>query len=398
MDAIIRRPGTAFGQSVRLLLRIPVTTFAIWAARPTRSPLLGLLRLRFRSIGKPPGSVGDHSARSLAKTCPEPPLIEHPEQRECDSSMLNKLRTVLLAGLVSLSPLEAGAASAKKLNVVASFSIIGDFARHVGGDRIDLRSLVGANGDPHVYEPRPADVRTIAAADIVLVNGLQFEGFLRRLIEASGTKAPVVELTKGVQPLKSTEQAHDRERSGHHHHHGDYDPHAWQAVPNARIYVKNIVDAFCSIDPPGCTTYETNAKAYDATLGVLDDEIRATIARIPPHKRVVITAHDAFGYFAHEYGLTFLAPEGLSTDAEAPASDIAALIRQIKRDKVAAVFVENIADPRLVQRIAAETGSKVGGELYSDALSRPDGPAATYVDLMKHNASTIRKAIAPDVP
>jgi zinc/manganese transport system substrate-binding protein len=312
--------------------------------------------------------------------------------------MLTKLRTAVLAGLISLSPLAAGAASAKKLNVVASFSIIGDFARHVGGDRIDLRSLVGANGDPHVYEPRPADVRTIAAADIVLVNGLQFEGFLRRLIEASRTKAPVVELTKGIQPLRSTVQAHNHGQPGHHHHHGDYDPHAWQAVPNARIYVKNIADALCSIDPPGCRTYEANAKAYDATLNALDDEIRATIAAIPPHKRVVITAHEAFGYFAHEYGLTFLAPEGVSTDTETSASGIASLIRQIKRDNIAAVFVENITDPRLVQRIAAETGLKMAGELYSDALSRPDGPAATYVDMMKHNASTIRKAIAPSVP
>ncbi|XSC47634.1 metal ABC transporter substrate-binding protein [Bradyrhizobium sp. RDT10] len=312
--------------------------------------------------------------------------------------MLKMLRTAVLAGLISLSPLPAGAESTKKLNVVASFSIIGDFARHVGGDRIDLRSLVGANGDPHVYEAGPADVRTIAAADVVLVNGLRFEGFLRRLIEASGTKAPVVELTMGVKPLKSTEQAYNHAQSGPHHHHGDYDPHAWQAVPNARIYVKNIADALCSIDLPGCTTYEINAKAYDATLSVLDGEIRATIARIPPHKRIVITAHDAFGYFAHEYGLTFLAPEGVSTDTETSASGIASLIRQIKRDKVAAVFVENIADPRLMQRIAAETGSKVGGELYSDALSRPDGPAATYVDMMKHNASTIRKAIVPDVP
>jgi zinc/manganese transport system substrate-binding protein len=322
-----------------------------------------------------------------------------PETTRIRRLMLKTLRTVVLAGLVSLSPLADGAASAKKLNVVASFSIIADFARHVGGDRIDLRSLVGANGGPHVYEPRPADVRTIAAADIVLVNGLQFEGFLRRLIEASGTKAPVVELTKGVQPLKSIEQAHHLGQSrNHHHHHGNYDPHAWQAVPNARIYVKNIADAFCSIDPPGCNTYGTNAKAYDGTLRVLDDEIRATIATIPAHKRVVITAHEAFGYFAHEYGLTFLALEGLSTDAEASASDVASLIRQIKRDKVAAIFVENITDRRLVQRIAAETESKLGGELYSDALSRPDGPAATYVAMMKHNASTIRKAISPDVP
>jgi zinc/manganese transport system substrate-binding protein len=321
-----------------------------------------------------------------------------PETTRIRRLMLKTLRTVVLAGLVSLSPLAAGAASAKKLNVVASFSIIADFARHVGGDRIDLRSLVGANGDPHVYEPRPADVRTIAAADIVLVNGLQFEGFLRRLIEASGTKAPVVELTKGVQPLKSTEQAHHHGQSDPHHHHGDYDPHAWQAVPNARTYVKNVADAFCLIDPPGCKMYEANAQAYDSTLSALDDEIRATIATIPAHKRVVITAHEAFGYFAHEYGLTFLALEGLSTDAEASASDVASLIRQIKRDKVAAIFVENITDRRLVQRIAAETESKLGGELYSDALSRPDGPAATYVAMMKHNASTIRKAIAPDVP
>ncbi|MBH5384746.1 metal ABC transporter solute-binding protein, Zn/Mn family [Bradyrhizobium diversitatis] len=312
--------------------------------------------------------------------------------------MFTRLRTIALAGLVFLSPLAAGAASAKKLNVVASFSIIGDFARHVGGDRIDLRSLVGANGDPHVYEPRPGDVRTIAAADIVLVNGLQFEGFLRRLIEASRTKAPVVELTKGIQLLRSREQAHSQGQPGHHHHHGDYDPHAWQAVPNARVYVKNIAKAFCSVDPSSCKTYETNAKVFDASLTALDAEIRATIASIPPHKRVVMTAHEAFGYFAHEYGLTFLAPEGLSTDTEASASGIASLIRQIKQDNVSAVFVENITDPRLVQRIATETGAKMAGELYSDALSGPDGPAATYVDMMKHNASTIRKAIVPDVP
>ncbi|QDZ01600.1 zinc ABC transporter solute-binding protein [Nitratireductor mangrovi] len=322
-------------------------------------------------------------------------------------------------------------ASAENLNVVASFSIIADFARNVGGDKVDITTLVGPDGDAHVYEPRPADAAAVGAADVVLVNGLQFEGFLQRLVEASGTKAPVVELTKGGEVLKSTEEdhhdgeeaRHDHEaekhkheegeehahdKSGEHahekeeehahegdhgHHHGEFDPHAWHSVHNAEVYVKNIADAFCAADAAGCDTYRANAEAYGAKLEALEKEIEAVVAAIPEDKRTIITSHDAFGYFEHEYGLKFLAPEGVSTESEASAADVAALIRQVREDEASAIFVENITNPRLIEQIASETGIRIGGTLYSDALSGEDGPAATYIDMMRHNVTTIKGAI-----
>ncbi len=302
------------------------------------------------------------------------------------------LRTTAFATLVSvitLTPWMLAAASAEdqpeKLKVVASFSIIADFAGNVGGERIDVTTLVGPDGDAHVYEPKPADAAAVAGADVVLANGLQFEGFLQRLVEASGTKAPVVELTRGGEMLKSTDDEHQHDRQ--------FDPHAWQSVHNAEIYVKNIVDAFCAADADGCDTYKANGEAYAAKLEALDTEIRAAVASIPEEKRVIITSHDAFGYFQHEYGVRFLAPEGVSTESEASAADVAALIKQIRDDKASAIFVENITNPRLVEQIAAETGVKVGGTLYSDALSGRDGPASTYIDMMRHNMNTIEDAV-----
>lgn len=301
-----------------------------------------------------------------------------------------------LAAAVSVITLtSAAAASADAVKVVASFSIIADFAENVGGDRIALTTLVGPDGDAHVYEPRPADAAAVAAADVVLVNGLQFEGFLRRLVEASGTGAPVVELTKGGEVLRNAEDEDDHAH-GHahgHHHHGEFDPHAWQSVHNAEIYVKNIAEAFCAADAAGCDAYKANAEAYTEKLDALDAMIRAGVAEIPEDKRTVITSHDAFGYFEHEYGIRFLAPKGVSTEAEASAADVAALIRQIREDKAAAIFVENITNPRLVEQIAGETGLKVGGTLYSDALSTASGPAATYIDMMQHNIMTIKGAV-----
>lgn len=320
-------------------------------------------------------------------------------------------RLMQLAAAVSIVTLASTAmASAQNLRVVASFSIIADFARNVGGDRVDITTLVGPNGDAHVYEPRPADAVAVGKADVVLVNGIQFEGFLQRLVEASGTRAPVVELSRGGEVLKAAgdehhhgEEAHDHGsgESGHdhaheegHHHHGEFDPHAWQSVHNAEVYVKNIAEAFCAADAAGCDSYEANAAAYGEKLAALDAEIRAAVAAIPEDRRVIITSHDAFGYFEHEYGLEFLAPEGVSTESEASAADVAALITQIKEDRASAIFVENITNPRLVEQIASETGITVGGTLYSDALSDESGPAATYIDMMKHNVDTIRSAIA----
>lgn len=313
--------------------------------------------------------------------------------------MLKPFRLAALLSVITLSPIVA--AKAEGLNVVASFSIIGDFARNVGGDRVTITTIVGPDGDAHVYEPTPADAKAMAKADVVLVNGLHFEGFLQRLVETSGTKAGVVELTKGVTPLEfkpefaEEDEGHDAAEAGdaHDHSHGNIDPHAFQSIANARIYVANIADAFCAADAAGCDTYRTNASAYTGKLDALEKEMKEAVAAIPAEKRTVITSHDAFGYFEHEYGLTFRAPEGISTEAEPSAADVARLIDQVKAEKAAAVFVENITNQRLIEQIASETGLKIGGTLYSDALSPADGPASTYIDLMEHNIATIKGAI-----
>lgn len=290
----------------------------------------------------------------------------------------------------------------KKLEVVASFSIIGDFAKQVGGDRIELTTLVGPGGDAHVYEPKPADAAAMQKAQIVLVNGLHFEGFLQRLVDSSATGAQVVELTKGVKTIEANETGdeHHEAQADHEpshdeadHHHDEVDPHAFQSIANAKIYVNNIAEAFCSADASGCEHYEANAAAYNQKLDGLENEVKSTIASIPEDKRTIITSHDAFGYFKDAYGIRFLAPEGVSTEAEASAADVAKLIRQVRADKASAIFVENITDPRLSQQIAKEAGLKIGGTLYSDALSDQNGPAATYIDMVRNNVRTIKGAI-----
>ena len=313
------------------------------------------------------------------------------------------LRLLQLAGAMSVITLTTlSSAAAQELKVVASFSIIADLAKNVGGDRIALTTLVGPNGDAHVYEPEPSDAAAMAEADVILVNGLGFEGFVQRLAEASGTKVLAVELSKGGELLDASEghaghgaegeAAHDAE--GGDHAHGANDPHAWQSVHNAETYVKNIEAAFCAADAAGCEAYKANAAAYLGKLDALHEEIKAAVASIPEEKRVIITSHDAFFYFEHEYGMKFLAPEGVSTASEASAADVAALIRQVREDRASAIFVENITNQRLIEQIAAETGIAVGGTLYSDALSDESGPAATYIEMMRHNVSTIKAAIA----
>lgn len=308
--------------------------------------------------------------------------------------MLRKIGFASALGVITFTSAWAASASAEPLKVVASFSIIGDFARNVGGDRIELTTLVGPDGDAHVYEPSPADAVNMSKADVVLVNGLRFEGFLQRLVEASATKASVVELTKGIEPLKMQEEEHGHgEADDHQHDHGEFDPHAFQSISNAKVYVKNIAEAFCAADAEGCDTYKANAEAYTAKLDATDAEVKAAVAAIPENERAIITSHDAFGYFENAYGITFLAPEGLSTEAEASAADVAGLIRQVRDDKASAIFVENITNPRLIEQISAETGVKVGGTLYSDALSKADGPAPTYIEMMKNNIAAIKGAI-----
>lgn len=278
-----------------------------------------------------------------------------------------------------------------KLPVVASFSILGDFVKQVGGDRVSVTTLVGANGDAHVYSPTPADAKAMAAAKLIVVNGLKFEGWMTRLIKSSGAKATIATATTGIAPLKGDDD-HDAKK-GHGHDH-DVDPHAWQSVANAKVYVANIRDALVKADPAGKDAYETNATRYLAQLDVVEGEIRAAVARIPADRRKAITSHDAFGYFVKAYGIAFIAPQGVSTEAEASAKDVARIIRQVKAEKVPAVFLENVTNPRLVEQIARESGAKIGGRIYSDALSDAAGPAGTYIAMMKHNISEIEKALA----
>ncbi len=311
-------------------------------------------------------------------------------------------RRLALAGLFALAMLPSlGAAAQEKPKVVASFSILGDLVQKVGGDRIEVVTLVGPDGDAHVFQPSPNDAKSVAEAKLVVVNGLGFEGWIDRLVKASGYSGPVATASAGVAPREMEEEeehghAHGHAKpdaDAHEHQHGDIDPHAWQSVANAKIYVRNIRDALIAADPVGRETYEANAAAYTVQLDGLEAEVKATVAKIPRNARRIITTHDAFGYFAKAYGVEFLSAQGVSSDTEASAKDVARLIRQIRKEKVRAVFVENVTDPRLMQRIAKESRAKIGGTLYSDALSPPDGPAATYIDMMRHNIREIGAAL-----
>jgi len=331
-------------------------------------------------------------------------------------------RTLLAVSTAALLLAASPAMADDRLEVVASFSILGDMVATVGGERVDVVSLVGPDQDAHAFNPAPADAAAIAHADLVVVNGLGFEGWLDRLVAASGYDGTVVVATTGIDPLPTgrghgdhahedhddhahDDHAHDEHAHDDHDHvdevahaggghdHGAWDPHAWQDLANARIYVANIAEGLAAADPDGRATYEANAAAYLAEIDALDAQVRATMATLPESARTVVTSHDAFGYFGHAYGIVFLAPEGVSTHDEPSAAEIAALIEQIEHDRISAMFMENISDNRVLERIAEDTGVAIGGALYSDALSGPEREAATYLAMMRHNAETIATAL-----
>ena len=279
--------------------------------------------------------------------------------------------------LILLTP-ALPARAENRLNVVASFSILGDFARNVGGERVSVTTLVGPDGDVHVYTPAPSDAQKVADAKLVIINGLGLEGWLSRLVQSAGGKATMITASQGITPRKLG---------------ADADPHAWQSVANAKIYVANIRDALASADPAGGGIYRDNAGRYLAKLDALDRDVRAAMAQIPEGRRKVISTHDAFGYFAAAYGIEFIAPQGVSTESEASARDIAAIITQIKTSKIPAVFLENISDPRLMRRISTETGARIGGTLYSDGLTGEKGDAPTYIDMVRHNIKALTSAL-----
>jgi zinc/manganese transport system substrate-binding protein len=284
-------------------------------------------------------------------------------------------RLIGLALALSAMP----ACAQDRLNVVASFSILGDFVKNVGGERIDVTTLVGPDGDVHVYAPAPADARKIADARLLVINGLGLEGWLPRLLQASGGKAPIVTATTGIAPLKLG---------------SDADPHAWQSVANAKKYVTNIRDALAAADPADAEVFRKQTETYLAKLDALDREVQESIKQIPESRRKVISTHDAFGYFASAYGIAFIAPLGVSTESEASARDIANIIAQIKAAKIPAVFLEKISDPRLMRRISAESGARIGGTLYSDSLTDEKGDAPTYIDMVRHNIKALTSALA----
>ena len=287
---------------------------------------------------------------------------------------MRRLALIMFAAVMAVHPLRAE----DRLNVVVSFSILGDLVKNVGGDRVDVATPVGPNGDVHVYAPAPSDAKKNADARLLVMNGLGLEGWLPRLVQSAGSKATIVTASNGIAPLQLG---------------SDADPHAWQSVPNVRIYVANIRDALIAADPADAAVFRANADRYLKELDALDAEVRAAIAKIPPERRKVITTHNAFGYFAAAYGVSFVAPVGVSTESEPSARDIATLILQIKAAKIPAVFLENLSDDRLIRRIAAETGAKAGGTLYSDSLTDEKGPAPTYIALVRHNIKALTSAL-----
>lgn len=360
-----------------------------------------------------------------------------------------RVLTLLMLGAVGVC-VPAAAQNAEPLRVVASFSVLGDMVREIGGDDVSVTTLVGPDGDAHSYEPTPAAARQLKDAAVLVENGLDFETWLPRLAKAADFSGATIVATAGITPRKMAESksesahagshhqadgddhdhddhdhdghdhdghdhdAHDHDHDTHkhdahnddashthadndhhHHHHGDQDPHAWQSLKNGVVYARNIAEGLAASDPSHAAGYRQRAQAYIARLEALDTRIRETFAAIPAERRQVVSSHDAFGYFGDAYGVRFIPVAGLSTDAEPSAADMARIIEEVKREHVSAVFVENISNPALVRQIARETGARVGGTLYSDALAPSGQPAATYLGMFEWNARQLAEALQP---
>ena len=331
--------------------------------------------------------------------------------------------TAAVAATTVLPP--ALAESGGPIRVVATFSILGDMVSRIGGEHVTVTTLVGPDGDTHVYRPTPAAARAVSEADVLVVNGLGFEGWLDRLIETASFDGVRVVATAGIEPITFEGHGGDDHDGGHgreegeaaedhgdghgdhddghedhgddhedHHAHGAFDPHAWQSLRHAVTYVDNVTAALATASPESASTFYRSRARYVAEIEALDAEIRSLLAKVPDNARTIVTSHDAFQYFGRDYGLAFVAPQGLSTESEASAKDVVRLIELIREQGIRAVFLENIADPRLLKRIADETGATIGGTLHPGALSGPEGPAPTYLDMMHHNARTLAQALA----
>jgi zinc/manganese transport system substrate-binding protein len=293
------------------------------------------------------------------------------------SSDISRCLAALCSILVWSGPIAW--ATQPPIRVVVSFSILEDIVHEVGGSNVAVTSLIGRDANEHVFEPRPDQVRLLSQARLFIVNGLGLEGWVTRLIQSAQYRGPLIVATEGIQPIATTERSTD--------------PHAWQDPRSGVIYAKNIMRALAGIDPKNAEAYQQRLRRYEAQLEALDQHVRERLGEIPPEKRRVITTHDAFAYYGKAYGVAFMAPEGLNTESEPSARTIAALIRQIRRDRIKALFFENISDPRLMEEIARETAATLGAALYSDALSVPDGPAPTYIRMIEYNTAALKEGM-----
>lgn len=305
--------------------------------------------------------------------------------------------------LPTLAQASGGRAGTTPPSVIASFSILGDMVREVAGDRVALRVIAGPNTDAHSFQPRPSDAEALRGATLVVRNGIGFDAWIDRMIRAAGYTGPVATAAEGIEPRVMA--AHD-----HGHSHGGAerrrqhavgprqvpDPHCWQDLRLGIRYVRNIAAALAAADPAGAATYRANAEAYTARLEALDGWVRLQIATVPEARRKVITSHDAFRYFGAAYGVSFLAPQGISTEAEPSAAEVARLIRQVKAEGITAVFLENMGSPATLNRLAQEAGVRVRGRLYADALSRPEEPAPSYEAMFRHNVGLMVPAMRGD--
>ncbi|PLC49321.1 metal ABC transporter substrate-binding protein [Pollutimonas subterranea] len=315
-----------------------------------------------------------------------------------------RILAALAGGALAMAAPFAWAADGP-LRVVASFSIIGDMVKEIGGEHVALTTIVGPNGDAHSFEPTPRDVQALSQAQVLVINGMDFEGWLPRLIKAADFEGAQVLASKGVTPRQLNDAAHGKpSHDGHDHHgdddsghvhHGDVDPHAWQSLGNGMIYAENIADGLSLADPENQASYKKRAQAYIEKMKALDVEIRQALDAIPADKRKVITSHDAFGYFAQDYGIQFLSIAGFSSKAEPSARDVAAIVDLARKEGIAGVFIENTTNAKLVEQVARETKAKVGGTLYSDALAPADQPAATYLGMFTWNAGQLLYVLQP---
>jgi zinc/manganese transport system substrate-binding protein len=299
-----------------------------------------------------------------------------------------------LLGTVALSLAATHAVAAEPIPVVATFSILADFVREVGGERVRIDTLVGPDQDAHVFQPAPGDARRIAAARVVVLNGLGFEGWLTRLIRAANFQGTQVVASQGIRTLRAEHGHSHGHGHGHGHSHGHTDPHIWQDPKRAQVMVRRIAAGLGAADPAGKATYEANAARYNERLEALHAWVESQYAGIPRERRRIVTSHEAFAYYGERYGITFLAAQGVTTHGEPSAQHIARLVQQIRRERITAIFIEGMANPRILEQVAAETGARIGGTLYSDALSGPDGPAPTYEAMIRHNTNRIVEALA----